>query len=69
MDIAYHIIFFLKDSPSPASYCGVVEWQAGVRGGNPAQYAVVAEVSQFIRSDGSYESYYINKSLYDMIRM
>ena len=43
-----------------------VEWQAGVRGGNPAQYAVV---SQLINSDGSYESYYINKSLYDMIRM
>ena len=53
----------------------MVEWQASVRGSNPvrgvnpAQYAVVAVVSQLIRSDGSYESYYINKSLYDMIRM
>ncbi len=37
-----------------------------MRGGNPAQYAVV---SPLIRSDGSYESYYINKSLYDMIRI
>ena len=40
-----------------------------VRGGNPVHYAVVTVVSQLIRSDGSYESYYINKSLYDMIRM
>ncbi len=42
-----------------------------MRGGNPAQYAVVAiaVVSQLIRSHGSYESYYINKSLYDMIPM
>ena len=72
LQLKYIFSFFFNDSPSPATYCGVVEWQANVRGansvrgGNPAQYAVV---SQLIRSDGSYKSYYINKSLYDMIRM
>ena len=41
------------------------EWQAGVRGGNPAQYVVVSQmVAIYINL-----TIYINKSLYDMIRI
>ena len=32
-------------------------------------YKLGDSIVQFINSDGSYESYYMNKSLYDMIRM
>jgi hypothetical protein len=44
-----------------------VEWHPGFRGGNPAQYVAVTQLLG--SSDNIYESYCLNETLYNMIRV
>ena len=44
-----------------------VEWNVGVRGGMAAQYVLVTQLVDATEED-NLEPYYINNSLYDMIR-